>query len=67
MKALGLLFFLSACATAPQVCLPLKAYTPAEEQAMATALLALPEDSIILSWMGDYGELRAADKACEGK
>lgn len=56
-----------ACATTPAVrqqCLPMKTYTLAQEQALAGALRALPGDSPLVRAMADYGQLRAANRAC---
>ena len=62
---------LSGCATAPPAspvtvvtCLPLKSYTAIEEQALATALEALQAGDPFIQAMTDYGQMRAADRAC---
>jgi hypothetical protein len=61
---------LSACAgTTPplattQVCLPLKTYTPEQQAAVSAALKALPSDSPLPEFIGDFGAMRAADRAC---
>lgn len=63
---------LGACAAAPAarldgvVCVPAKAYTPAEEKALAAAIAALPANSPLGGAMVDYGHMRAAARACEG-
>ncbi|HEV2530969.1 hypothetical protein [Phenylobacterium sp.] len=59
---------LSACATrAPAlkaVCPPVRPYSLAEQQALATALAALPPGSPLAQAMVDYGRERAALRAC---
>lgn len=61
---------LQACAASPvQIstqCPPLATYTPAQQQALAAAVQALPDGSPLVSAMLDYGQLRAADRACQG-
>ena len=72
MALAGCAVCLSACAsmTAPPtvavqtVCLPQKSYTPAQELAMASAVAALPADSLIVTMIADYGAMRAANRAC---
>jgi len=62
---------LAACATAPKpadiqtVCLPIKSYTPAEQQNIKAALATLPQDSILRAIILDYENLRDADRACQ--
>lgn len=46
------------------VCPPIKAYTKAEEQAVAASLASLPAGSPIAAFIADYGALRAAARAC---
>lgn len=62
---------LTACATQPKPqpvaavsCLPLKAYTPAEQKALADRLRKESPDSPLAQAMVDYGKLRDADRAC---
>ena len=62
---------LTACVTtAPpviavkQVCVPLKAYSPAEQAAAGKALAALDPTNPLVAFMEDYSALRSADRAC---
>jgi hypothetical protein len=58
---------LAACAhipTAKQVCLPMRAYTAAQQMALADALASLPATSPISGVVGDYIAMRDADRAC---
>lgn len=63
---------LSGCATKPAplpsvsapVCLPLKAYDPATQKAMADQLKSLPPESPVALAMLDYLRMRDADRAC---
>ena len=77
MKTLGFLALLalSACATTaptlpapkPQTavqCLPLKAYSPADQQALLAQLKTLPPDSPLALAIRDYLAMRDADRAC---
>jgi hypothetical protein len=67
LAATGLLALLAACQTPspPRVtCLPLKAYTPAQEAALAVQLAALPPGSELVQALIDYQVLRDADRAC---
>lgn len=68
---------LAGCASEPAVppvpkpvaavtCLPLATYSPAQETALGGALAALDPANPIVSAMGDYGAMRAADRACLG-
>lgn len=59
---------LTACVS-PQTaikaqCLPLVAYTPAEDTAAAAAIHALSGDNPLIEYMLDYGRMRDADRAC---
>lgn len=59
--------FAVACANLPaahSVCLPMKSYTAAQQQAVAAQLAALPPDSPVAGLVVDYGQLRAANRAC---
>jgi hypothetical protein len=65
-------FVLSGCASAPSAsisCVPMAAYTSAQETAIGDELAALakanPADPVVAA-MGDYTRLRAADRACAG-
>ena len=56
---------LGACTTGRAVaCPPLKAYTAAEQKALATALQPLDPSGAIALAMVDYERMRAADRAC---
>lgn len=63
--------FLTACAgagsdTPPSVCLPVVAYSRAEQARMADEVAALPEGSMIAEWLADYAVLRDQAQACAG-
>jgi len=47
-------------------CLPLANYTKAQEAALADAVEALPRGSPLIGFIGDYGAMRDADRACLG-
>ena len=47
-------------------CLPLKAYSQAEQAALRTQLAGLPEGSPVQLAMLDYLRMRDADRACLG-
>ena len=47
-------------------CLPLKAYSQAEQAALRTQLAGLPPDSPVQLAMLDYLRMRDADRACMG-
>ena len=74
MRALIVILFwscLAACATqgpptvaVQTVCVPLKAYTPAQEKSLATAVQSLPADSPLVGAMEDFGAMRSADRSC---
>lgn len=49
------------------ICIPLVAYTPAQEAAMADALQVLDPTNPLVQAMADYGAMRAADRACLGQ
>lgn len=69
IQVLATCTILSACAT-PAVklqCLPLKTYSAEQQKALADALAVLPDTSPVASAMIDYGQLRAADRACLDK
>lgn len=62
---------LTACATAPPPsvapaieCLPLTAYTSAQEAAAGAELAALKPGDPLAAMITDYGAMRAADRAC---
>lgn len=66
---------LGACASPalppPQVtlsveCLPLKAYTQAEQDGLRAQLASLPQGSPVQLAMLDYLKMRDADRACMG-
>ena len=42
----------------------MKDYSDAEQKALAAALTPLPADSAIVRFVTDYGQLRAANRAC---
>lgn len=73
MRTLAIAVFalsLVGCKTVSPVvtvtCLPMADYTPAQEQAVAEEILALPpEDADLILMFNDYAVLRAADRACE--
>lgn len=68
LLALPLCGLLAMCATMPAtktVCLPLKPYTAAEQDQASAELQALPPGSFITQMVGDYGAMRAADRACQ--
>lgn len=65
--------FLTGCAstgmmpatpTVATACPQIRTYTPAEEQAAAVALGALMPGNILITFMADYGQLRASARAC---
>lgn len=68
--AFFVLLSLSSCAAIPMApdvqasCLPLKAYTAAEQAQLSTELKKLSQDSAILGVMLDYEKMRDADRAC---
>lgn len=62
---LGLMACASLHPAATALCLPLKTYTSAEQTEAAAELQALPAGSALAQMIGDYGELRAADRACQ--
>lgn len=45
-------------------CLPLKAYSPADQLAIGAALSAVPDDAPLAQAMIDYEHMRDADRAC---
>lgn len=49
------------------ICLPLKAYAEPQEKAVAAELQKLPADDPLAGFVTDYGQMRAADRACIGK
>lgn len=57
----------AACAAVPATsvtCLPMRAYTPAQEAAIGDALAQLAPGNPLLGAMDDYAKLRAANAAC---
>ena len=63
---------LSACAPLASdspaqglLCPPLAVYSPAEQEAAADALAALPSEHILARMMINYGALREALRSCE--
>jgi len=57
----------SACASlgaTKTVCIPMRAYTPAQQTALALQLAAIPDGSAIALAMADYEAMRVADRAC---
>lgn len=69
--ALLSLLLLVGCATNPAApplihvqCLPLKAYTQAEQAAVADDLEKLAPGSRLASFLADYAAMRDADRAC---
>lgn len=73
----GVIFNLTACATQPAklppptpvaACLPLKAYTKAEQDALNAQYHALPPDSPVAQAFIDYVKLRDANRAaCQSR
>jgi hypothetical protein len=60
---------LAGCAAMPAAapvaqCPPVKVYSQAEQDALATAVAALPPENPLIGAMLDYGRLRAAARAC---
>ena len=51
-------------ATSAAICPPVKAYSKAEEAALAKAVAALDSRNALIGAMLDYGRLRAAARAC---
>ena len=47
------------------LCPPLAVYSPAEQEAAADALAALPSEHILARMMVNYGALREALRSCE--
>jgi hypothetical protein len=72
MRALLLILALALAGCAHTVSAPVvvcpreKPYTQAQQDALAAALEALPETSALVWAMTDYGQLRAAVRACHG-
>lgn len=67
-------FMLIGCATRPAqlpppapvsapVCLPLKAYTPDQQKALAAQLKTIPADSPLAQAIVDYERMRDSDRA----
>ena len=50
--------------SAAPICPPVKAYSKAEEAALAKAVAALDSRNPLIGAMLDYGRLRAAARAC---
>lgn len=46
------------------ICITVKTYTPAEEQALGAAISALDENNPIIPAMGDYHRMREQARAC---
>ena len=66
---LTLCLALAACGTTGAVhsqCLPLKAYSSAEQKALAVELRALAAGSTLAEIVRDYEAMRDADRACLG-
>lgn len=64
---------ISSCASTPSAvptpsvkiaCLPLKGYSQAQDQAVAAELAKLAPDDPVAAFIVDYGQMRAADRAC---
>jgi len=63
------MIFLTACAgvtsdTPPGACPPVVAYSPAEQMRVAEEVAALPEGTLIVTWLADYAVLRDQARAC---
>jgi len=59
---------LSSCAhslAVTSLCIPMKDYSPQEQQKLADAVEALPASSPLVQAMADYGQMRAANRACK--
>ena len=61
--------FLNACAgvssdTPPSACPPVVEYSHAEQLRVAEEVAALPDGSVIASWLADYAVLRDQAWAC---
>jgi hypothetical protein len=68
MRWLILAVVLSSCATQPKPspCLPMRAYTIAEQNALALAIGSIPGDNPVVGALTDYAALRAANReACK--
>lgn len=66
-------FAVDSCASVPiappaptvkTVCLPMTTYSQAQEQAVAAELAKLAPDDPVAAFIVDYGQMRAADRAC---
>ena len=73
MRWIILALVLAGCATvtpAPVVktlCLPMPAYSEAQQSAAADELAALPGGSVLATFIVDYAGMRAANRACLGR
>ena len=61
--------FLTGCARVtsdppPGICPPVVAYSPAEQMRVADEVAALPEGTLIVTWLADYAVLRDQARAC---
>lgn len=61
------LLLLTSCASARNLCLPMRVYTAGEQSSLAAALAPLAPESPIVSALSDYEALRSANRACEAK
>ena len=62
--------FLTACAgvssdTVPSACPPVVEYSRAKQARVAEEVAALPEGTLIPSWLADYAVLRDQARACQ--
>ena len=56
--------FLSGCAATSFDCLPVPAYTPAQQEKAAEELAKLPEDSVVARMVADYMKVRDMSRIC---
>ena len=66
------MIFLTACAgvssdAPPSACPPVVDYSRAEQARVAEEVDALPEGTLIVSWLADYAVLRDQARACGGR
>ena len=63
----GAAMILAGCAHGKRVeilCLPMTEYSDADQSAAASELEALADSSVIARFVIDYGQMRAANRAC---
>ena len=68
MRWLALAMLLSGCAIHAQglqtSCIPLVSYSAEQQKALAAALVVIDPSNPLVGAMVDYGQMRAADRAC---